>query len=198
MPLGAIARPDMKIITVPGIESRGVKSTDRIGRAMKELGYDTHDIDQPVRSAWGARWKAEKDAKDIIHYSNDGDVIIAHSYGCLKASIAMRGVNFLAAFLFRPAMSRWQKFPQYQKTKTFCIYSKQDYTILGGSLLLFHPFGLAGFKGFRSPFVTNMKSHGAHSDDFKDDSLFNLDYWSTWIDKEIKFLQREGHNESAI
>jgi hypothetical protein len=183
----------MKIITVPGIESRGTKSTDRIGRAMKDLGYDVHDIDQPVRSAWGARWKAEKDARDIIDYSNDGDVIFAHSYGCLKTSIAMRGVNFLAAFLFRPAMTRWHRFPQYQDTKTFCVFSKQDYTILGGSMLLFHPFGLAGYSGFRSPFVTNLKSHGAHSDDFKDDSMFPLSYWATYADKQIRFLQRVNH-----
>jgi hypothetical protein len=180
----------MKIITVPGIESRGVKSTDRIGAALRDRGYEVHDMEQPVRSAWGARWKAETDAKDIISVAADGDVVIAHSYGSLKTSIAMRGPKLLAVFLFRPAMSRWHKFPQYQDTKTFCVYSKQDYTILGGSLLLFHPFGLAGFSGFRSPFVTNLKSHGAHSDDFKDDSMFNLDYWTTWVDKQITFLQR--------
>jgi hypothetical protein len=175
----------MKIITVPGIESEGVKSTDRVGKAMKDLGYNVHDIEQPVRSAWGARWKAQRDAKDIIEVANDGDVIVAHSYGCLKTSIAMRGVNFAAAFLFRPAMSRWHRFPQYQDTKTFCIYSKQDYTILGGSMLLFHPFGLAGYSGFRSAYVTNLKSHGAHSDDFKDDSLFPLDFWAKYIQNHL-------------
>ena len=180
----------MKIITVPGIESRGVKSTDRIGSAMRDRGYEVHDMEQAVRSAWGARWKAETDAKDIIDVAADGDVVIAHSYGSLKTSIAMRGPKLLAVFLFRPAMSRWHKFPQYQGTRTFCIYSKQDYTILGGSLLLFHPFGLAGFSGFRSPFVTNLRSHGGHSDDFKDDSMFNLDYWADHIDMQIDMLRR--------
>jgi hypothetical protein len=183
----------MKIITVPGIESRGVKSTDRIGAALRDRGYEVHDMEQPVRSAWGARWKAETDAKDIIDVASDGDVVIAHSYGSLKTSIAMRGPKLLAVFLFRPAMSRWHRFPQYQDTKTFCVYSKQDYTILGGSLLIFHPFGLAGFSGFRSPFVTNLKSHGAHSDDFKDDSMFPLNYWVTYVDNQINFLRREAN-----
>ena len=183
----------MKVITVPGIQSRGTKSTDRIGQAMRDRGYEVHDMEQPVRSAWGARWKAETDAKDIIDVAADGDVVIAHSYGSLKTSIAMRGPKLLAVFLFRPAMSRWHRFPDQSHTKTFCIYSKQDYTILGGSLLLFHPFGLAGYKGFRSPYVTNLKSHGGHSDDFKDDSLFNLDYWAIYLDKEIQFLREVSH-----
>ena len=53
-------------------------------------------------------------------------------------------------------------------------------------MALFHPFGLAGYSGFRSPYVTNMKSHGGHSDDFKHkDALFDLKYWKTWIDKKL-------------
>lgn len=181
----------MKIITVPGIRSVGKNSTDRMGQALRDMGYEVHDLEQPVRSAWGARWKANRDAKDIIDIANDGDVVIAHSYGCLKTSIAMRGPKLLAVFLFRPAMSRWHKFPQYQDTKTFCIYSKQDYTILAGSMALYHPFGLAGFSGFRSAFVTNLKSHGGHSDDFQHESegpLFGLQYWSSFIDRNLRLM----------
>jgi len=175
----------VKIITVNGIRSTGAGSTDILGAKLAAMGYPVHDLNQPVRSAWGARWKANKDAADILEVAKHGDVLVAHSYGCLKSSIAMRGVNFKAAFLFRPAMSRWHNFPQYQSTKIFCIYSKQDYTILAGSLALYHPFGLAGFSGFYSPFVRNIKSTGAHSDDFHAD---RVDEWAIFIDNALKHI----------
>lgn len=177
----------MKIIGVNGIRSTGAGSTDILGAKLKERGYNFHDVNQPVRSAWSARWKANRDARDIIDVAEDGDIILAHSYGCLKSSIAMRGVNFKAAFLFRPAMSRWHRFPQYQDTNIFCIYSKQDYTILLGSLALYHPFGLAGFSGFRSPFVRNIRSRGAHSDDFHEG---RVDEWADFIDLSLKYIER--------
>jgi len=177
----------MKIITINGIRSTGAGSTDIAGACLADMGYDVHDLNQPVRSAWGARWKANRDAKDIIEVANDGDVLLAHSYGCLKSSIAMRGVNFMAAFLFRPAMSRWHRFPQYQDTKIFCIHSKQDWTIFMGSMALYHPFGLAGFSGFRSPYVTNIKSHGPHSHDFHAD---NVGCWAHFVDNAIKHIKR--------
>ena len=181
----------MKIIGVNGIRSTGAKSTDILGAKLKERGYDFHDVNQPIRSAWSARWKASRDAKDIINVANDGDVIIAHSYGCLKTSIAMRGINFRAVFLFRPAMSRWHRFPQYHDTKTFCIYSKRDYTILlGGTLLWFkHPFGLAGFSGFRSPFVRNIRSRGGHGDDFHKG---RVDEWADFVDLSLKYIEKDS------
>lgn len=175
----------MRIHTVNGIHSTGARSTDRLGTKLDMMGYSVNDINQPIRSAWGARWKANKDAKDIIDQVKDGDVIIAHSYGCLKTSIAMRGVNLKAVFLFRPAMSRWHKFPMYQDTKIHCIYSPQDYTIWAGALALYHPFGLAGVRGFRSPYVKNHKSHGSHSHDF---SSQNIEYWANFVDTTLKEL----------
>ena len=174
----------MKIITVPGIKSKGQGSTDLIGQAMRERGFEVHDMEQAVRSAWGARWKAQRDAKDIIEVAKDGDVVIAHSYGCLKTSIAMRGPKLRAVFLFRPAMSRWHRFPMYQGTKIHCIYSKQDWAIFAGSLALYHPFGLAGFSGFRSPYVNNVESKGAHSDDFKDK---NIAKWADFVTEKLRF-----------
>ena len=176
----------MKIHTVNGIHSTGRESTDKLGTQLSLRGYDINDINQPKRSSWGARWKSDRDARDIIEQSEDGDCIIAHSYGCLKTSIAMRGVNFKAVFLFRPAMSRWHKFPMYQDTKVFCIYSPQDIAIWAGALGLFHhPFGLAGARGFRSPYVKNIKSHGSHAHDFKSN---NLKYWTDFIDTTLKEL----------
>jgi hypothetical protein len=173
----------MNILTVNGIESDGSKSTDRMGRVLRVKGYNVIDINQPVRHTWNARWTSDRDAGDIVDAAEDGDVVVAHSYGCLKTAIANRGVKFAAIFLFRPAMGTRYKFPQYQKTATYCIYSRKDYTILLGSFLRFnHPFGLAGFKGFRSPFVTNVKSSGPHSEDF---TMSNVNRWATFVDTEL-------------
>lgn len=173
------------IHTVNGILSTGSRTTDRMGTRLAMLGHTVNDINQPIRSAWSARWKVNNDARDIIEQVQDGDVIIAHSYGCLKTAIAMRNINFKAVFLFRPAMSRWHKFPAYQDTKIYCIYSPQDYTIWMGSLALYHPFGLAGARGFKNPYVKNVKSHGPHGHDFVSN---NLEHWANFVDTTLKGL----------
>ena len=178
---------ESRILTVNGIESDGSGSTDLLGATLAARGFKWIDVNQPIRNAWQARWKAQKDAKDIIRQARDGDYLICHSYGGRKSGIAMRGVKFKAVFMFRPAMSRWHKFPMYQDTKIFCVYSKQDYTILMGSLALFHPFGLAGFSGFKSPFVKNIKSQGAHSDDFKPGAI---EHWADFVENSITLIER--------
>jgi hypothetical protein len=174
----------MKIIGVNGIQSKGIGSTDLALAEMRYRGFKTHDLNQPVRSAWGARFKAHKDALDIIDVANEGDVVICHSYGCLKTAIAARVVNFKAIFMFRPAMSRWHRFAKVDRsTKLYCIYSPQDYTILLGAMALHHAFGLAGLRGFKSKWVDNRISHGSHSHDFKTP---NLIHWMNFVEEEIK------------
>jgi len=185
----------MRILGVNGIKSTGKNSTDVLGTELQALGHEFIDVNQPVRGAWGARWHAEMDARAIIELAQDGDVVIAHSYGCLKTSIAMRGINFHSVFLFRPAMSRKHRFYRLFNTgtKVYCIYSRQDYTVIGGSLLAFHPFGIAGARGFKDPFVHNLKSEGAHSDDFHYDSpKYNVLYWANYIDKQLKYGEKNG------
>ena len=184
----------MRFLGVNGIASTGKASTDILGFELTRYGHQFIDVNQPVRGAWGARWKAEQDARAIISLANDGDCLIAHSYGCLKASIAMRGVRFHSVFLFRPAMSRRHAFhATMHGTKVYCIHSHDDITIIMGSLLVLHPFGLAGKSGFKDPFVTNIKSEGGHSDDFHYNSpKFNVGYWADRIDKMVKNGGNDG------
>lgn len=177
----------MRILGVNGIRSTGAATTDALGWELTRYGHEFVDINQPVRSAWGARWKAEQDARAIIDLANDGDVIIAHSYGCLKTTIAMRGIRFNSVFLFRPAMSRSHKFYRLiNGTHVYCIHSPDDWTIKLGAIMAFHPFGLAGAYGFKDPFVTNTISEGGHSDDFKfHDGKYNLHHWTKFIHERI-------------
>jgi hypothetical protein len=175
----------MKIIGVPGIHSEGVGNTDLLGNMLATRhGYNFMDLDLPIRGAWGARWKAEKDAKEIIAVANDGDAVIAHSYGCLKACIAMREVRFHSVFLFRPAMSRRYRFHRLiNGTKVYCIYSPGDIAIWLGSILLFHPFGLAGAKGFKDRSVINVPSHSRHNHDFSDK---HIEHWDNFVHSKIR------------
>jgi hypothetical protein len=175
----------VKIIGVNGIASTGEGTTDKALSELRYRGFETLDLNQPIRHTWSARYHAHEDAMDIVSVAEAGDVVVAHSYGCLKTALAARVVAFKAIFLFRPAMSRWHRFSGVSReTKIYCIYSPQDYTVLMGALLRFkHPFGLAGARGFKSPYVQNMRSHGSHSHDFKTP---NLDYWMNFVRVEIE------------
>jgi hypothetical protein len=175
--------PDFTIHGVNGIKTNGQGTTDRLLAKLHQLyGYQVNDINQPIRTAWRARFSAKKDAKAIIKVAQDGDVLVGHSYAGLKAAQAMRGINFRAVFLFRPAMSRFHSFPGWQDTEIYCIYSHGDLAVIAGSLLLFHPFGLAGAVGFTDPFVINVPSRGGHSHDFHPDHLAS---WAKFIHSKI-------------
>jgi len=180
-----------KILGINGIKTHGKSTTDRALAGLEVRGYKTLDVNQPIRHSWDARWKKKKDAKAIIEVAEDGDAIICHSYGGIKTAIAMEGIDFKAAFFFRPAMGRGHDFPGWQDTKIYCIHSLGDTAIWAGSVLLFHPFGLAGVYGFTDPFVTNVKTTGAHSVDFED---ANLGRWIEFIDQkldEVGFLKEK-------
>lgn len=180
------------ILGVNGIRSTGVNTTDVLGAELQGIGYNFIDVNQTIRSAREARSMAQEDAMAIIAQANDGDCLIAHSYGCLKSSIAMRAIDFKAVFLIRPAMNQWHKFPLYHDTKIFCIHSWGDYTVLGGSMLLWHPFGAAGVLGFRSKRVANTRYTGAHSDDFHKDNVGKLRDFVDAALKEINSTSEPG------
>lgn len=170
----------MKLISVPGIHSDGKGTTDKLGYGLEDLGHEFLNLDLPKRNALTARWKAKQDAQTIIDVSNPGDILLAHSFGCLRSGYAMREVEYLAVFLYRPAMSSEWQFPKNQKTAIYCIHSRQDYTIwIGAKLLRFsHPFGMAGFSGFKDPYVHNIPSYGDHNEDFDHDSIQHTIDWT--------------------
>jgi hypothetical protein len=175
----------MKVIGISGIHSTGKRTTDRLLYCLDELGYETHDVNQPKRNIWSARFKYRKDAKAILDIAEDGDVAVCHSYGGLKAAIAMKKVKFRAVFMFRPAMSRWHRFGK-SDTDIYCMYSHADWAVWGGSALLIHPFGLAGALGFKSRYVTNIGTQGGHSEDFKHTQVA---YWALFIDNKLRAMR---------
>jgi len=167
-----------KVLGVNGIRTHGKTTTDKLLDKMLVLGYKSFDVQQVIRNTLGLRWHKERDARAIIDVAEDGDAIICHSYGAIKTAIAMRGITFSAVFFFRPAMGRGHRFHTHGKTHIYCIHSVGDMALWSGSVLLFHPFGLAGVYGFKDPYVENIKTTGGHNSDFED---ANLSRWVNYV-----------------
>lgn len=172
----------MNILLVNGIASTGAGSTDLFATPFRALGYNVIDVNQPIRHAWDVRSarKREADAAELELLSVDGDIVIAHSYGGIKALMAYRNIKYRAIYLFRPAVSRNWVFPTGDINVT-CIYSHQDVAVwLGGLLMFKHPFGWAGTLGFKDPRVKHIQSRGLHNADFK-----RVGYWANEIHKDL-------------
>jgi len=168
----------MKILLVNGILTHGAGSVDLAGYELNRRGFQIIDVHQELRHPWDARNRNNllHDALDIVALARDGDVLLCHSYGCLKGAMAMEHVDFRKVYMFRPAMSRRHKFAQPEKVT--CWYSPADLPVWFGGMLWFkHPFGWAGTLGFKQPGVTNIRSHGGHSNDFHGANLMGcMDY----------------------
>lgn len=166
----------MKILGVSGIWSDGSGSTDIVLTLLRyKHGYPIQDIQNKTRGPFFARFKAKRDARKILEKSQDGDIVVAHSYGCLKTLKAAEKKSYSHLFLIAPAASEDYDFSKIsERTKIHCLYSKKDWAVRVGSLLLFHPFGRAGLNGFSDPRVENHRFHGGHTHYFKEDILHQV------------------------
>lgn len=154
-----------RILGVNGILSHGEGNIDLLLGALAKHGHDVVDVRMPYRSFFSARWGADDDAELLAETAKDGDAVVCHSFGCLRTAYAMETVDFSAVFMFRPAMSRHYRFERPETV--YCVHSRDDITIRLGARLLFHPFGVAGTKGFEQLGVHNTRSYGGHNQDFR-------------------------------
>jgi hypothetical protein len=162
----------MRILVVPGIRSQGKGNIDNLIEPLRDAGFEVVDVRLPRRHTWDVRnnKKCREDARILASYSQDGDIVLAHSYGGIRTALAMELVKYSAVFLFRPAMSRRYKFPS-PGTHITCIHSRGDIAIFFGGLLFKHKFGWAGRKGFKDPRVNNIRSTGRHGADFEPQNI---------------------------
>ncbi len=183
---------------VSGIHSKGAESTDRVLLLLEQLGYYTVDLKMKTRTAITADWYRFKDGKQLAEALIDirtelvlrhpdmhiRIVLIAHSYGCLKSSIAMDYLEEkghpapLLAVLVRPAMAEDWSFPKQEngKTKTIIVgvHSPDDKPIKWGSRMRFgHAFGKAGLVGFDEGIRALSVAKG-HSGDFTSPHIHRL------------------------
>ena len=174
----------MKILGVNGIWTHGEGNIDKLLRVFAWKDYKVKDIRNKKRGPFWARFKADNDAAEILKHSHPGDVVLAHSYGCLKALEAAKYLKYKALFLIAPAAERDYDMSKIDpETKIYCFHSPKDYTIWLGSFLVLHPFGLAGVKGFTDPRVNNIEYNGDHGHYFHGETLHRL---ANYIHEEIK------------
>jgi len=194
----------MKILTINGIKNRGKKNTDKMGKLLADQGFDVFDVNYPKVYALTSRYRSiqNKNAKILLNAANDGDILIAHSYGCLLALRAMElGAKFSKVFFFAPAMNRDFIFPYLGMTELYVIHNKTDKAIKWGSWLRSHDFGKMGSHGTNSipedPRVTNIEDFSGKKGEENHSHYFasvnghyfkeeNINHWVNFIKDKIK------------
>ena len=162
----------MRIVGVNGIASHGEHNIDILLARLALAGHETIDVPLPKRHFVSAWWGHKEDAEAIADFSQDGDIIIGHSFGGPRVAEAMMHRNYRQIFFIRPAMSKHYVF---NRKGVYCFHSKQDWPVRVGALLPFHPFGKAGVDGFTDPCVKNIRSYGGHNADF--DERLDMTVW---------------------
>lgn len=158
----------MKIVGVNGIWTHGEGDIDVVLDEMGSRGFETTDVRLPRRGPFSARWGGCKDGQIVARESEDGDIIVAHSFGCLRAWHAHQVRDYRAIVCIAPAMGRGVKWRYPERVHCWC--SPADLAIRVGKWLLLHPFGAAGNKGFKQPSIVIHNVKGTdHGDYFRGD-----------------------------
>lgn len=155
----------MRIVGVNGIRTHGAGNIDRLLMEMRDRGFETVDVPLPKAHTWSARWMGCRDGQLVAQASADGDIVVGHSFGCLRAWHAHQVRDYKAIVCIAPAMagdSEWR-----HPERVHCYYSSDDWAVrIGSWLRLWHPFGNAGNKGFTQKGVANHRVDGAGHNDF--------------------------------
>lgn len=142
----------MKVICINGIRTDGSTSTKRFASRLREHGYNAIEIDYPEVSVFGARSRSrqKRNAQYLLDVVEDGDILVAHSYGCLVSLRSMEmGARYSHVFFYAPAMNRDFTFPHHGMEKLYVIHNPTDKAIKMGTWLRFrHDFGAMGSEGY--------------------------------------------------
>lgn len=155
-----------------GIATDGEANIDLLLAELARRGHKVVDVKLPKRHWFSARWGGCSDGQIVAQHAQDGDIIVAHSFGCLRSWHAHQVRDFAAIVCIAPAMSdkaQWRR-PE----RVHCFWSRKDMAVRVGARLFFHPFGAAGSEGFSQPRVHNVKKVAGHSDYFKGALLVEL------------------------
>jgi len=129
----------------------------------------------PNRTMLSARWGSRRDGRALAQVSEPGDIIVGHSYGCLRAARAADVVPYRRIVCIAPAMPSNWRWPE--PWKVTCFHSRDDRALIAARFLVSHPFGggRAGLDGFDHSAVTNIPCHGCdHSDYFSGDRVSQI------------------------
>ena len=159
----------MKIVGVNGINTHGEGNIDLVLCEMAKRGHQTWDVELPLRHWFSARWGGRADGDLIARESQDGDILVAHSFGAVRAYYAHKKVEYKAIVLIAPAQGRGVEW--WYPDRVFCFHSPKDWVVEIGALLAFHPFGRAGTRGYTQEGIINYERDSDHDDYFQHQSL---------------------------
>lgn len=162
----------MKIIGANGIGNHGEQNIDLLLRVLSHRGFDVHDCELPWVHWMRARFYGCPDGLRIASNSKDGDIVVAHSFGCYRAWNAHLVRDYKAIVCIAPAMERDVEWRHPERVT--CWHSHRDRAVKIGALLRFHPFGPAGNEGFDQEGVCNYRVDAGHNDYFKGSLLHKI------------------------
>jgi hypothetical protein len=180
----------MRILGVNGIHNWSWSKdsfTDRILAALSH-DHDVVDISYPRMLAVlvYSDYARNRRVKNIIKQNQPGDILIAHSFGCLASILAMKqGARFSKVFFFGAACEPDIEIPEDAFDELYNIHSQEDRTLKLGDLLPWHPFGLMGCNGYKgsNPKVKNICANGNTHNSYSEPR--NLCEWVRFIEERI-------------
>lgn len=153
------------VVGINGIRTHGERNIDLLLHELHIRDVPVRDVQLPYRHWMSARWGGRHDGHIVAENSNDGDILVAHSYGAVRAYYAQRLREYKAIVCIAPAASRNTEWNN--PGRVWCYYSPSDWVVSIGSRLPLHVFGAAGNFGFADPRVHNIEmksSHGGYFD----------------------------------
>lgn len=191
----------MRIAGINGIRDDGTASTDLVLKGLSDLAWETVDVNYPRVSAAAAYFRGRSwhrsrqytDARYLFMNTDDGDAVVAHSYGCLLTLRAMElGRRFSHVFFFGAAMNDNFTFPYEGMKSLDNIYNPNDKALGFGKLLIQHDFGPMGKTGYEGPPDRRISNYIASPDDhefFEHSNYFldaNRNQWVEFIDNKLQ------------
>lgn len=179
-----------RILGVNGIHNWSWSKDSFTDRLLDSLSHEHEVVDVQYPRMWAFMayidYAIERRADRIVAKNTPGDVLIAHSFGCLASIYAMRkGAKFSKVFFFGAAAEVDIEIPDDAFDELHNIHSNTDRALFAGEKLPFHKFGYLGRDGYagNSTKIFNVPANGLDHADYV--SAKNLCRWSNFIDERI-------------
>lgn len=181
----------MKIACINGINTDGSTSTDLLAKELERRGHAVVDVNYPITRWWqaGKRGIQLDRAQYLIDATDDGDIVVAHSFGCLVTRRAMqKDRKFSHAFLFSPADESDTYYPYEAITgdgKIHIIHNPSDKALWWGHFIPNHDFGELGRIGYEGPSDSRIVEYRAqyyHINDMRHSFYFSKSSVVDWAD----------------
>ncbi|HYD35948.1 MAG TPA: hypothetical protein VD999_07860 [Vitreimonas sp.] len=180
-----------RIIGVNGILNFSWSEDSFTDKVLGGLSYefDVYDVKYPLMTALlgYSSFAISRRAKALYNQSRPGDVVIAHSFGCLLVIEAMKmGAQYSQVFFFGAAAECDTALTDEGFGIIYNIHSRDDRALYMGNMLPLHKFGCLGKDGYTgpNPRVLNIEGkpgtgHGGYI------STSQICYWIGFIQRHI-------------